>query len=71
MPFTLHQDSPVLPPNPLEAVWCAVNRISRQGVSMGEAQRISPLQALRAVTIDAAYQYFEEDSKGSLKAGKR
>ncbi|PWM25759.1 MAG: amidohydrolase [Oscillospiraceae bacterium] len=71
IPFTLHQDSPVLPNNLLEAVWCAVNRISRQGVSMGEAQRITPLRALQAITIDAAYQYFEEGEKGSITPGKR
>lgn len=33
-------------------------------------QRVSVLQALRAVTVNAAYQYFEEDVKGSLKEGK-
>ena len=71
MHFTLHQDTPVLPPNMLETIWCAVNRISREGVSMGEAQRIAPEQALRAVTLDAAYQYFEEREKGSITPGKR
>lgn len=68
---TLHQDTPVLPPDPLDAVWCAVNRVSRSGVSMGEAERLTPLDALRAVTLWAAYQYFEEDKKGSIRAGKR
>lgn len=37
---------------------------------MGKAERISPLEALKAVTINAAYQYFEEDEKGSLAPGK-
>ena len=54
----------------LETVWCAVNRVSKDGVVMGEKQRVSVLQALRAVTVNAAYQYFEEDVKGSLKEGK-
>ncbi|MEG1850099.1 MAG: amidohydrolase family protein, partial [Oscillospiraceae bacterium] len=48
-----------------------VNRMSRAGVSMGEAERISPLEALRAVTLYAAWQYFEENTKGSLRVGKR
>lgn len=68
--FTIHADSPVVPMEPLRLVWAAVNRVSSSGQSMGEAQRVSALQALRAVTIDAAYQHFEEADKGSLEAGK-
>jgi len=68
--FTIHADSPVVPMEPLRLVWAAVNRVSSSGESMGEAQRVSALQALRAVTIDAAYQHFEEVDKGSLEPGK-
>ncbi len=68
--FTIHADSPVVPMEPLRLVWAAVNRVSSSGQSMGEAQRVSALQALRAVTIDAAYQHFEEADKGSIEAGK-
>ena len=68
--FTFHQDSPVIEPNMLETVWCAVNRITKEGVVLGEMERVSPLEALKAVTINAAYQYFEEDVKGSIKEGK-
>ncbi|WP_040195947.1 amidohydrolase [Candidatus Soleaferrea massiliensis] len=68
--FTFHQDSPVLPPDMLMTIWCAVNRVTRGGVILGEQEKISPLEALKAVTINAAYQYFEEGRKGSLKAGK-
>ena len=53
-----------------ETVWCAVNRVSKDGVVMGEKQGVSVLQALMAVTVNAAYQYFEEDVKGSLREGK-
>ncbi len=70
MPYTFHQDTPVLPPDMLFTVWCAVNRISKSGTVMGEDQRISPLDALKGVTINAAYQYFEDNKKGSIAEGK-
>ena len=44
--------------------------ITKNGVSLGEEERISPLDALKAVTKNAAYQYFEEDIKGTIKEGK-
>ncbi|MBC8536518.1 amidohydrolase [Feifania hominis] len=69
--FTFHQDTPVLPPDMLHTVWCAVNRVTKTGDVLGPQECISPLEALKAVTINAAYQYFEENEKGSLRAGKR
>ncbi len=71
MVLTIHNDSPVVPPDMMRLVWTAVNRKTRSGDVLGPDERISPMEALRAVTIDAAYQYFEEDSKGSLEIGKR
>ena len=68
--FTIHCDSPIVPMEPLRLVWSAVNRRSASGSEIGPAQRISPTQALRAVTIDAAYQHFEDADKGSLEPGK-
>jgi predicted amidohydrolase YtcJ len=68
--FTIHTDAPVVPMEPLRLVWAAVNRRSTSGACIGEAQRIPPIQALRAITIDAAYQHFEEADKGSLEVGK-
>ena len=70
IPYTFHQDAPVIEPNMLETIWCAVNRVTKQGVSLGPQQRVSALDAVRAVTIHAAHQYFEEHQKGSLAAGK-
>ncbi len=67
--FTFHQDAPVVEANMLETIWCAVNRITREGVTL-DGQQISPLEALKAVTINAAYQYFEEKNKGSIEVGK-
>ncbi len=68
--FTNHTDAPVVPPSSLMTMWTAVNRVSRSGVVVGPEQRITPEQALRAVTLDAAYQYFEENRKGSIEVGK-
>ncbi|MDU6809502.1 MAG: amidohydrolase [Clostridium sp.] len=68
--YTFHQDAPVIEPNMLETIWCAVNRITKNGGVLGEEERVSPLDALKAVTKNAAYQYFEEDIKGTLKEGK-
>lgn len=68
--FTFHQDTPVIEPDMLETIWCAVNRITKEGVVLGDSERISPLEALKSVTKNAAYQYFEEDIKGTLKPGK-
>lgn len=69
--ITLHQDTPVTKPDMLHSVWCAVNRKSRDGLIIGDDQKISVYEALKAVTLDAAYQYFEEKEKGSLLAGKQ
>ena len=69
--FTFHQDTPVIAPNMLETVWCAVNRITKEGKLLGAEERIPVLEALKAVTINAAYQYFEEEEKGTLKSGKQ
>ena len=68
--YTIHNDSPVTPTNPLFCVWSAVNRLSRSGKCMGEAQRVDVHQALRSITIDAAWQNFEEEEKGSIEVGK-
>ncbi|EHB55398.1 Amidohydrolase 3 [Mycolicibacterium rhodesiae JS60] len=51
-------------------VWTAVNRISRGGETIGADQRVTPLEALKAITISAARQYREADAKGSLEVGK-
>jgi len=51
-------------------VWSAVNRLSSSGNVIGPEQRISPMAALRATTIDAAWQIFKEDQIGSIEVGK-
>lgn len=68
---TFHQDSPVIKPNMPETIWCAVNRVSKAGLVLGSDESISPYEALKAVTINAAWQYGEESEKGSIEIGKR
>jgi predicted amidohydrolase YtcJ len=71
IPFTNHSDASVVPPDHLDVIWTAVNRLSRSGVVVGPEERIPVYSALQAVTIHAAHQYFEEGQKGSLTPGKR
>ena len=42
----------------------------KNGEVLGADERISVLDALEAITKNAAYQYFEEDIKGTIKEGK-
>ena len=66
--FTLHQDSPVAPPDVMGAVHNAVNRKTAKGRVLGAEQTITVKEALKAVTVNGAYQIFEENRKGSIAA---
>ncbi len=70
VPFTIHCDAPIVPMEPLRLVWSAVNRRTRSDFVVGPDERISVMEALRAVTATAAWQHFEEGDKGSIEAGK-
>jgi hypothetical protein len=67
---TNHTDFVVAPLDQMFMMWSAVNRISRGGEVIGADQRATPLEALKAMTINVAQQYGEEGSKGSLEVGK-
>lgn len=67
---TAHEDSPVLPPSPLFSVWSSTERKTRSNRVLGKENRISRYEAFRAITYNAAYQYFEEDVRGTLEIGK-
>ncbi len=71
LPYTFHQDTPVLPPDMLRTIQTAVQRVTEQGVLLGTQHTISVYQALQAVTIYAAYQYGEEKQKGSIEKNKQ
>lgn len=65
-----HTDYIITPINQIFTIWSAVNRVSRSGVVIGPNERVTPYQALKALTINSAYQYYEENNKGSIKSGK-
>ena len=71
IPFTFHQDSPVIPPDMLETIWCACVRRTKAGRVLGAEERIPVEAALRAVTQTAALQYGLEKELGTLRPGKR
>jgi len=70
MPYTTHNDTPIVPPDMMRLLWSGVNRVTRSGKILGSDQRITPLEALKSMTINAAYQFFEENDKGSIEVGK-
>lgn len=68
--YNFHQDTPVVEPDMLHTVWCAVNRVTRSGKPIGQEQCIGVYEALKGVTVHGAYAYHEEKRKGTLEAGK-
>jgi predicted amidohydrolase YtcJ len=67
---TNHTDFNVSPLDQLFTIHTAVNRVTRSGRVLGEQERITPAEALEAITIDGARQYGEEATKGSITPGK-
>ncbi len=70
VPFSLHQDSPVVRPDVMLAVQNAVCRRTRGGRVLGAEQRIGVMEALWACTGAGAWQIFEENRKGTIAPGK-
>ncbi|MGB5164527.1 MAG: amidohydrolase family protein, partial [Woeseiaceae bacterium] len=70
LPLTSHTDAPVALPNLMQVVWATVNRTSRSGRVIGPDERLTPLEAMKAITIWSAEQHFEGDRKGSIEVGK-
>jgi predicted amidohydrolase YtcJ len=68
--FTIHNDASVAPTRPLQLIQTTVTRRTQSGRVLGPDQCLSPLSALRAHTIDAAWQVFREAERGSLEPGK-
>jgi predicted amidohydrolase YtcJ len=70
IPLSFHSDLPMGPADPLTLAWCAVNRRTPSGRVAGPEQCISVHDALRAVTIEAAYSWRMEHELGSIAPGK-
>ena len=68
---TLHSDFTMAPAEPLNSAWVAVNRINCEGEVMCAEERITPAQALAAITINAARVLGRADDLGSIRAGKK
>ncbi len=67
---TNHTDFAVTPIDQLFLLWTAVNRTTRSGKVLGPAERLTPYEGLKAITINSAYQHKQEHLKGSIKVGK-
>ena len=70
IPLSLHSDTPMAPASPLTLAWCAVNRLTMSGKIAGPEERISVKDALKTITINAAYVLQKEKEIGSIAPGK-
>ena len=68
--ITIHTDAPVALPNLMRMVGISVERKSRTGQVIGANEKLTPYEALQAITSWSAFQHFEEDIKGTLEEGK-
>ena len=71
VPLAIHSDAPVTPLGPLFTAWCAVNRRTASGRTLGEHERIGAADALRTITLGAAYTLGLDGEVGSIETGKR
>jgi predicted amidohydrolase YtcJ len=70
MIFSSHHDAPVAFPDTMRVLSATVNRTTRTNQVLGPEHRVEPIVALKAMTLWAAYQHFEEKTKGSIEVGK-
>ena len=71
VPTALHSDFTMAPAQPLNNAWIAANRINAEGNVMAPQECLTLHQALRAITIDAAYILGLENEVGSIRCGKK
>lgn len=70
MRISLHNDAPVTPEEPLRNISVAATRVAPSGRVLAPEERLTVEQAIRAQTLDAAWQLFADDVTGSLEVGK-
>ncbi|AAN53027.1 amidohydrolase [Shewanella oneidensis] len=70
VPVALHSDFPMAPAEPLFLAWTAMSRETLSGKVFSPSERLTLDQAIRAITIDAAYMIGMENEVGSIEAGK-
>ncbi len=68
---TVHSDAPLAPPQPLKAASVHMTRETRQGGVSNAREKLTKDQALKAITLDAAWSLGLDDKIGSIEAGKR
>ncbi|MGI9523524.1 MAG: amidohydrolase, partial [Hyphomicrobiaceae bacterium] len=71
VPMAIHSDAPVTPLGPLFTAWCACNRKTASGRTLGERERIDVATALRTITLGAAFTLKLDSEIGSIETGKR
>lgn len=68
--FTLHADQPMYSEDPLSLMETSISRKTRNGNSLGFNEHINRISALKALTIEAAWQLGMEKQMGSIEPGK-
>ncbi|WP_116474367.1 amidohydrolase [Zobellella maritima] len=70
IPTAMHSDAPVTPLGPLFTAWCAAQRQTASGASLGLEERLNVTDALQMITLGAAYTLRLDHLVGSLEVGK-
>ncbi|MDP9900313.1 amidohydrolase [Variovorax ginsengisoli] len=70
VPLAIHSDAPITPLGPIFTAWCAVNRLTSTGHQLGQSECISVADALRAITLGAAFTLALDHLVGSIEIGK-
>jgi predicted amidohydrolase YtcJ len=68
--YSIHADQPMFESKPFRLIQTAVERQTKEGDTLGFNQKITVLNGIKAMTINAAWQINMEDKIGSLKKGK-